>query len=228
MKKIIAIVDDEPDILQLVEMNLQKAGFNTAGFEDGQSLFNYLDKNMPDLLVLDLMLPDYDGFDICRMIRNQEHLKSLPIIMFTAKGESMDKIVGLELGADDYLDKMSSPRELVARVKAVLRRSKSKSDTEVINLNDTIRIDPQKYQVFIHDKQIKLTTTEFKILHLLSQHPGWVYSRNQILDHLWGNDKIVIDRTIDVHIRNLREKLGKARDMLKNIRGIGYKLDLES
>lgn len=227
MKKIIAIVDDEPDILQLVEMNLQKAGFETVGFEDGQSLLSYLDKNMPDLLVLDLMLPDYDGFDICRMIRNREHIKNLPIIMFTAKGESMDKIIGLELGADDYLDKMSSPRELVARVKAVLRRSKAKSDSEVINLNNFIKIDPQKFQVYVDNEQVELTTTEFKILHLLSRHPGWVYSRNQILDHLWGNDKIVIDRTIDVHIRNLREKLGKARDVLKNIRGVGYKLDIE-
>jgi len=146
--------------------------------------------------------------------------------MFTARGESMDKILGLELGADDYLDKMSSPRELIARIKAVLRRSNQPIGTTVIKLNNEITIDPQKYQVRVNDEIISVTTTEFNIIHLLAMHPGWVYSRNQILDHLWGNDKIVIDRTIDVHIRNLREKLGDAGRIIKNVRGVGYKLEL--
>ncbi|MCF7920976.1 MAG: response regulator transcription factor [Candidatus Cloacimonetes bacterium] len=227
MKKIIAVVDDEPDILQLVELNLQKAGFEAVCFETGQGLLDYLKNNEPELIILDLMLPDYDGFDICKMIRRDDRTKHLPVIMFTAKGETMDKVVGLEIGADDYLDKMSSPRELVARVKAVLRRSKTKMETEVINLAGILQINPQKFLVSVNDQEVSLTTTEFKILHLLAQHPGWVYSRNQILDHLWGNDKIVIDRTIDVHIKNLREKLGPAGDLVKNIRGVGYKLDME-
>lgn len=226
MKKVIAVVDDEPDILQLLEINLQKSGFNSICFEDGRSLLEYLQKEDPDLIVLDLMLPDYDGFDICKIIRNQQKTKHIPIIMFTAKGESMDKILGLELGADDYLDKMSSPRELIARIKAVLRRSNQPVETAVIKLNDEITIDPQKYQVIANNEIISVTTTEFNILHLLAMHPGWVYSRNQILDHLWGNDKIVIDRTIDVHIRNLREKLGNASRIIKNVRGVGYKLEL--
>jgi DNA-binding response OmpR family regulator len=226
MKKVIAIVDDEPDILQLLELNLQKSGFSSVSFEDGGSLLNFLKANEPDLIVLDLMLPDYDGFDICKIIRNQQKTKHIPIIMFTARGESMDKILGLELGADDYLDKMSSPRELVARIKAVLRRSNPAIEISVLKIDEHISIDPQKYEVSIDGTTINLTTTEFNILHLLAQHPGWVYSRNQILDHLWGNDKIVIDRTIDVHIRNIREKLGEAGNIIKNVRGVGYKLEL--
>lgn len=227
MKKIIAIVDDEPDILQLAAMNLQKAGYDCVTFEDGRSLLNYLKSDRPSLIVLDLMLPDFDGFDICKMIRSQDITKDIPIIMFTAKGESTDRIIGLEIGADDYLDKMSSPRELVARVKAVLRRSSPKSDPKNIELGKLLRLDVNKYQVYVNDLPVKLTTTEFKILKLLASNPGWVFSRNQILDHLWGNDKIVIDRTIDVHIRNLREKLQSAGKLLKNVRGVGYKLDME-
>ena len=226
MKKVIAVVDDEPDILQLLELNLSKSGFSSVCFEDGRSLLEYLKSEEPDLIVLDLMLPDYDGFDICKIIRNQQKTKHIPIIMFTARGESMDKILGLELGADDYLDKMSSPRELIARIKAVLRRSNQPIGTTAIKLNNEITIDPQKYQVMVNDEIISVTTTEFNIIHLLAMHPGWVYSRNQILDHLWGNDKIVIDRTIDVHIRNLREKLGDAGRIIKNVRGVGYKLEL--
>lgn len=225
MKKIIAIVDDEPDILQLAAMNLEKAGYSCVKFEDGQSLFNYLEKDHPDLLVLDLMLPDYDGFDICKMLRSREETKNIPIIMYTARGESMDRIIGLEIGADDYLDKMCSPRELVARVKAVLRRSLPKSDEQLVHFGEILKIDLKRFQAFVNNESVKLTTTEFKILKLLSAKPGWVYSRNQILDHLWGNDKIVIDRTIDVHIRNLREKLGDAGKFLKNVRGVGYKLE---
>lgn len=225
MKKIIAIVDDEPDILELAALNLEKAGFCCKTFEDGRSLLKYLEKEHPALIVLDLMLPDYDGFDICKLLRNKNTTQDIPIIMFTARGESTDRIIGLEIGADDYLDKMSSPRELVARVKAVLRRSTPKSDTKKLNFDNLLKIDLDRYQVFVQDEEIKLTTTEFKILKLLAVKPGWVFSRNQILDHLWGNDKIVIDRTIDVHIRNLREKLGIAGKFLKNVRGVGYKLD---
>lgn len=225
MKKIIAIVDDEPDILELAALNLEKAGFCCKTFEDGRSLLKYLEKEHPALIVLDLMLPDYDGFDICKLLRNKNTTQDIPIIMFTARGESTDRIIGLEIGADDYLDKMSSPRELVARVKAVLRRSTPKSDTKKLNFDNLLKIDLDRYQAFVQDEEIKLTTTEFKILKLLAVKPGWVFSRNQILDHLWGNDKIVIDRTIDVHIRNLREKLGIAGKFLKNVRGVGYKLD---
>jgi two-component system phosphate regulon response regulator PhoB/two-component system alkaline phosphatase synthesis response regulator PhoP len=225
MKKKIAIVDDEPDILQLAALNLEKAGYSCVTLEDGRSLFSYLEKEQPALIVLDLMLPDFDGFDICRMLRGNENTKNIPIIMFTARGESTDKVIGLEMGADDYLDKMSSPRELVARVKAVLRRTSPVAEGQALVIGNILKLDLNRYQVLVEDQPVKLTTTEFNILKLLAKKPGWVFSRNQILDHLWGNDKIVIDRTIDVHIRNLRDKLGKAGKLLKNVRGVGYKLE---
>ncbi len=172
------------------------------------------------------MLPDHDGFEICKILKKDNKTSGVPIIMLTAKGEEMDKVLGLELGADDYITKPFSPRELVARVKAVLRRLERKQEkNKVISINNIIHVDMQKYKVFIKDKEIKLTTTEFNILTILAQHRGWVLSRDQLLDHLWGDEKIVVDRTIDVHIRHLREKLGKYSNVIKNIRGVGYKLE---
>ncbi|MCD6181563.1 MAG: response regulator [Candidatus Cloacimonetes bacterium] len=227
MKPVIAIVDDEPDILQLVSLTLAKAGFDTLMFEDAAGLFSSLEKSLPTLIILDLMLPDADGFDVCKKLRNEEHYKNIPIIMLTAKGDEMDRILGLEFGADDYVVKPFSTRELIARVKAVLRRSSPvpSQTSGCVALGNDLRIDLRKYEVFVEEKQIFLTSTEFKILDLLSKRPGWVYSRNQILDYLWGNDKIVLDRTIDVHIKNLRDKLGSAGRYVKSIRGLGYKLD---
>jgi two-component system phosphate regulon response regulator PhoB/two-component system alkaline phosphatase synthesis response regulator PhoP len=226
-KQTIAVVDDERDILDLVSINLKKAGFETVTFEDAAELYAYLESSRPHLIVLDLMLPDADGFDVCKHLRHSEQYSTIPIIMLTAKGDEMDRILGLEFGADDYVVKPFSPRELVARVKAVLRRGTSRSEppNDVISLGDILRIDLQKYEVYVHDKLISLTSTEFKILTLLSKRVGWVYNRNQILDYLWGNEKIVLDRTIDVHIKNLRDKLGDAGGYIKNIRGVGYKLD---
>lgn len=224
---VIAIVDDEPDILNLVSLSLEKAGFETKKFEIAGEFYKYLDKNIPDLLVLDLMLPDIDGFDVCRDLKKDNRYSSIPIIMLTARGDVTDRILGLEFGADDYVVKPFSPRELTARVKAVLRRGKEKKELQkIIEVGNLLLIDLQKFQVFVEDKKLDLTSTEFKIVELLSGRIGWVYSRNQILDHLWGNDKIVVDRTIDVHIRNLREKLGKAGDLIKNVRGVGYKLEV--
>lgn len=226
-KQVIAIVDDERDILDLVSINLKKAGFDTVIFEEATGLYGYLESNRPHLIILDLMLPDADGFDVCKHLRNQQQHTTIPIIMLTAKGDEMDRILGLEFGADDYVVKPFSPRELVARVKAVLRRGSSpdKTETDNITIGNDLRIDRQKYEVFVHNQLISLTSTEFKILTLLSKRVGWVYSRNQILDYLWGNEKIVLDRTIDVHIKNLRDKLGSAGGYIKNIRGVGYKLD---
>ncbi|MDO9577535.1 MAG: response regulator transcription factor [Candidatus Cloacimonadales bacterium] len=227
MKKLIAIVDDEPDILNLVSLSLEKAGFVTEKFEIAGEFYKFLNKNIPDLLVLDLMLPDIDGFDVCKELKKDERYSSIPIIMLTARGDVTDRILGLEFGADDYVIKPFSPRELVARVKAVLRRGEVKKELQkTIEVGNILKIDLQKFQVFVEDKKLDLTSTEFKIVELLAGRKGWVYSRNQILDHLWGNDKIVVDRTIDVHIRNLREKLGKAGDLIKNVRGVGYKLEV--
>ena len=172
------------------------------------------------------MLPDDDGFEVCKRIRNNDTLKDTPIIMLTAKSDVMDKILGLELGADDYLTKPFSPRELVARVKAILRRNTTNIDTKIIKVNDILIIDIDRMSVSVKGKKIDLTGTEFKILQLLASRESWVFSRDQLLNHLWGNEKIVIDRTIDVHINHLREKLGVAGKLIKNIRGIGYKLEL--
>ncbi|MCK5052137.1 MAG: winged helix-turn-helix domain-containing protein, partial [Candidatus Cloacimonetes bacterium] len=198
----------------------------TAKFEIADELNKFLEKKIPDLIVLDLMLPDADGFDVCKDLKKNERFASIPIIMLTAKGDETDRILGLEFGADDYVVKPFSPRELVARVKAVLRRGKVKEEAKkVIEIGKILRIDLQKYEVYLNDKKLSLTSTEFKIIKLLTTRKGWVYSRNQILDHLWGNDKIVVDRTVDVHIRNLRTKLGPAGKYIKNIRSVGYKME---
>lgn len=225
MNKLIFIVDDEADILELVSLHLKKSGFETKGVQDAETLFNFLNSHIPDLIILDLMLPDADGFDVCKQLKKDDKFSSIPIIMLTAKGEEIDKVVGLELGADDYITKPFSPKELVARVKAVLRRNKQIQETKRIQIGDKLVIDPEKYQVYVDGKNIELTSTEFRLLHFLSSKKGWVYTREQILDYLWGNEKIVLDRTVDVHIKHLREKLGDAGKFIKNIRGIGYKLE---
>jgi len=226
-KNKIAIVDDEPDILELVSLNLNKENFEVDTFLDGKSFINYLKNNTPDLIVLDIMLPDSDGFEICKYIRKQNDFNSIPIIILSAKGEIIDKVLGLELGADDYVAKPFSPKELTARIKAVLRRKGSPEQKSIIKIADSIKIDIDRYKVLINDKKINLTTTEFNILKLLAENKGRVYSRDQILDHLWGNKKFVLDRTIDVHIRNLRKKFGEYSYIIKNIRAVGYKVDDE-
>ena len=225
MKELIAILDDEPDILDLVSLHLKKAGFRIEGFLDADNFFQFMDSKIPDLIILDLMLPDADGFEICKYLKKKDEFTSIPIVMLTAKGEEMDKVLGLELGADDYVTKPFSPKELVARVKAVLRRKPQKEEIEKIEIGDELSILPGKYEVWAKGEKIDLTSTEFKILQLLASKKGWVFTRDQILDYLWGKEKAVVDRTVDVHIKHLREKLGKAARFIKNIRGVGYKLE---
>lgn len=223
--QLIAIVDDEPDILELVGVNLKKSGFKVKGFSEVESFYRSLQTGSPDLVILDLMLPDVDGFEVCKYLKSKDNYSSIPIIMLTAKTEETEKVLGLELGADDYVTKPFSPRELVARVKAVLRRQEHKKETKRITVRDILTIDMERYEVEVTGKKIDLTTTEFKILHFLASNTGRIYSRDQILDYLWGREKFVIDRTIDVHIRHLREKLGNAAQLIKNVRGIGYKFE---
>ena len=225
MSKYIFIVDDEPDILELVSIHLLKANFKVKTFAESNAFFNALRDEQPDLIILDIMLPEADGMDICRHIKNTANLSSIPIIMLTAKIDETDRILGLELGADDYVTKPFSPRELVARVKAVLRRKTENEKSKTIRIGDSILIDTQRYKVEIDGRAIDLTSTEFKILKMLAERKGWVFTREQILNGLWGQDKIVIDRTIDVHIKHIREKLGKYSIFIKNIRGIGYKIE---
>ena len=226
--KTIAIVDDEPDILELVSLNLKKAGFKTKEFQTGESFFAHIQKNEIDLVILDLMLPDSDGFEICKFLKKNPKFSSIPVIMLTARGDEMEKVLGLEIGADDYITKPFSPRELVARVKVVMRRDENKiTKTNKIKIGDEVEIDLVKYEVYVENKKIELTSSEFKILKLITEKIGWVYSREQILEYLGANDKGVLDRTVDVHIKNLREKLGNSGKYIKNIRGVGYKIELQ-
>ncbi|MGC9325280.1 MAG: response regulator [Desulfomonilia bacterium] len=224
MNRVIAVIDDEPDILNLVDLHLKKASYSVDTFLTSRSFMKYLQSRTPDLIILDLMLPDDDGFDVCRRLKSDPRYSSIPIIMLTAKGHERDRITGLEIGADDYVIKPFSPGELVARVRAVMRRT-TKDVESLITIADTLTIDPERFQVLVHGDPVALTPVEFKILHLLAAHKGKVFTRDRILDHLWGGEKAVIDRTVDVHIKNLREKLGSTGDLIKNIRGVGYKLE---
>jgi len=225
MNPLIAVIEDEPDILQLISLYLQKEGFRVEEFLKAGDFLKFLERQKPDLAVLDLMLPDMDGLEVCKYMKRKEELSSIPIIILTAKSEEIDKVLGLELGADDYVTKPFSPKEFVARVKAVLRRQRVQESTRKILIGDSLVIDLEKYEVTLAGQKVDLTTTEFKILELLSSKPGRVFTRDQILNYLWGEEKIVLDRTIDVHIRNLRGKLGKAAHFIKNIRGVGYKAE---
>ena len=224
-KRLIFILDDEPDICELVGLNLKKNGFSFYAFYTASEFFSALESKIPDLIILDLMLPDIDGLEICRKLKTSDKTSKIPIIMLTAKTDEMDRVIGLELGADDYVTKPFSPRELVARVKAVLRRSEQEIEDALLCIGNLLRIDPNCYEVLVENKKIDLTPTEFKILLVLAKHPGWVFSREQLLEALWGSEKAVIDRTIDVHIKNLREKLGPAGNIIKSVRGIGYKIE---
>jgi len=226
MNELIAVVDDEPDILELITLHLKKAGFRADGYCNGHQFLASLEKHIPDLVLLDLMLPDIDGLEVCKLLRRKEEWSAIPVIMVTAKGEESDRVLGLELGADDYITKPFSTKELVARVKSVLRRKAPPIESKTIDIGGVLAIDRDRHEVRVMDQKVNLTSAEFKILGLLASKRGWVFTRDQILDHLWGHEKIVLDRTVDVHIRNLREKLGpRAAELIKNIRGVGYKLD---
>jgi len=221
---LIAAVDDEPDILDLLRLGLTRAGFRVEGFPDAGSFWRFLEKETPALVLLDLMLPDTDGLEVCRALRRRDGGAAVPVIMLTAKGEETDKVLGLEIGADDYVTKPFSMKELVARVHAVLRRRERDGETKKIAVGPLV-IDLEKHEVRAGGGPVDLTATEFRILQLLASRRGRVLTRDQILDVLWGHEKIVVDRTIDVHIRNLREKLGPAAALLKNVRGVGYKVE---
>ncbi len=224
MPPLIAALDDEADILELLRVNLQKAGFRFEGFQDAEALYRFLQRDKPDLILLDLMLPDIDGLDVCRYLRKNEGLSQIPVIMLTARGEESDKVLGLGLGADDYVTKPFSVKELIARIQAVLRRHEQRDTARQIALGPLV-IDLDKHEVTLGGQRVDLTATEFKILQLLASRRGRVFTRDQILDHLWGHEKAVVDRTVDVHIRNLREKLGPEASLIKNVRGVGYKVE---
>jgi len=224
MSRLIAVVDDEPDILELVSLHLSKAGFTVRTFPDAGRFQKSLASSLPDLVILDLMLPDADGLDVCRDLKKDNRTSHIPVMMLTARGEEIDRVLGLEIGADDYVTKPFSPKELVARVKAVLRRQDKREARDTVELTDGVVMDMNRYEVTANGRKLELTTTEFKILSILAGRRGWVFSRDEILSRLWGDEKAVIDRTVDVHITNLRKKLGKAGRLIENVRGVGYKL----
>jgi DNA-binding response OmpR family regulator len=221
----IAFVEDEDDIAELVSSYLVKEGFAVERFASGRPFLRFLEKHVPDLVLLDLMLPDASGFEICRFLKEREPTRAIPVIMATAKGEESDKVLGLEMGADDYIAKPYSLRELAARIRAVLRRSKETESAGPVEVGEGLVIDPERHEVRVGGRPVELTSTEFRILRMLAARPGRVFGREEILDQIWGHDKIVLDRTVDVHIKNLREKLGPAARFIKNIRGAGYKVE---
>ena len=222
-KKKIIVVEDEPDLVDVVTYNLQREGYLVLAAQRGDEGLNLIRSQRPDLVLLDLMLPGMDGLSICRQMKSDGSLSEIPIIIASAKGEESDVVIGLEMGADDYLAKPFSPRELLARIKAVLRRG---APRDVIRDRLVIRdlvIDSGKHEVRIEDEIISLTSTEFKLLHHLAASRGRAFSREQLLNKVVGMGVVVVDRNIDVHIRAVRKKLGNHSNMIQTIRGVGYR-----
>ena len=231
MRQRIVLIEDEKDIIELVRYNFRKDGFEVASFVSGKEGLEYLRRSPADLVLLDIMLPDLDGFEICKRLRAEERTKSLPVIFLTAKGEEIDRVLGLEIGADDYVVKPFSPRELVARVKAVLRRqARPLGRLEVIETPD-FRLDARTQEVTVRGKAIELSALEFKLLHFLASHPRRIFNREQLLDEVWGRDRFVTPRTVDVHVRRLREKIevqSEKPQLIQTVRGSGYRFSAEA
>jgi two-component system phosphate regulon response regulator PhoB len=219
----ILVVDDEEDILQLLDFNLRQAGFDVLTASDGEEALEVANRELPDLIVLDLMLPGIDGNDVCRQLRQQPETRTIPIIMLTAKGEEIDRVVGFELGADDYVTKPFSPRELILRIKAILRRIADQSPSAEILEVGRVRIDTSRYLVTVDGKPTELTSTEFKLLLTLAERRGRVQTRDELLETVWGYAYPGFTRTVDTHIRRLRSKLGPASEMIETVRGVGYR-----
>jgi two-component system, OmpR family, alkaline phosphatase synthesis response regulator PhoP len=226
----ILVVEDEPDIRKLVQYNLAQERFKVLEAEDGEQALKILQREKPNLVILDLMLPGLSGLELCKILRERPQTAQLPILMLTAKAGEADKVIGLEIGADDYLAKPFSPREMVARVRAILRRSEAPTATEVVPLyaRGPLRIDFSTYEVSVRGKAVKLTLKEFELLRFLVQNPSRVLSRDQLLDRVWGGETFVTPRTVDVHIRRLRkaiEKDDRKPQWILTLRGVGYKFD---
>ena len=219
----ILIVEDDRDIVEMIEYNLREEGYETLSALNGEDGVELASKEHPDLIILDIMLPIMDGFEVCRALRSNDITARIPIIILSAKSQETDKVVGLELGADDYVTKPFSPRELIARIRAILRRDREHRHTSEIQQRGDITVDSSRHKVTVSGEEISLTFTEFKLLEFLAQRPGVVLSRDQILDAVSGDEAVVCDRTVDAHVKSLRRKLGKAKDYIETIRGAGYR-----
>lgn len=224
MAQTILVVDDERDIVELVRYHLVQAGFRVQSAGDGKLALEMARREKPDLILLDLMLPLLPGMEVARLLRQDEKTRRIPIIMLTARGEEVDRVVGFELGADDYVVKPFSPRELVLRVQAVLRRESAEAGEEDRPLvYGPLAIDAASHTVRLKGKELDLTTTEFKLLQRLARRPGRAYSRDQLLSEVWGYGGDVESRTVDTHVKRLRAKLGRVGDWIQTVRGVGYR-----
>lgn len=224
-RKKILIVEDDKNISKLVRYNLEKAGFDCEVTITGEDALDVADREPIDLIILDIMLPKMDGLEACKQLKQDKRLAAIPIIMLTAKGEEIDRIVGFELGADDYIVKPFSPRELVLRVKAILKRGKLREDVKEILRAGDLTIDIPRHKVSARKNEVKLTAMEFKLLLLLIKRKGRVQSRDRLLEDVWDLDSDVTTRTVDTHIKRLRQKLGKEGKLVETIRGLGYRLN---
>ena len=230
-KEKILVVDDEKDIIELLQYNLEKEGYRISSAYSGEKCLEKVKTELPDLILLDLMLPEIDGLDVCKFLKNNPQTSHIPIIMLTDKGEETDIILGLELGADDYITKPFKVRELLARVKTVLRRTKINipslsKEKDIIKFKDLV-IDSTKHQVTLKGKPLNLTFIEFNLLKFLASHPGKVFTREQLLNQVWSENSFIVDRAVDVHIRRLRQKLLTASEYIITIRGVGYRFKEE-
>ena len=227
MKPKILVVDDEPDALEVLGFKLREAGFTPLFAADGLKALAVVRAERPDLVVLDLMLPELDGLEVCKLMRRDPATASIPVLMLTAKAAEMDRVVGLELGADDYVTKPYSPRELVLRIRKLLKRSKSEDSTDQLHLG-VLMIDVPHHAAQVEGKTVTLTATEFNLLAVLAKRRGRVQTRERLLQDVWGYETAIDTRTVDTHMRRLREKIGAAADYLETIRGVGYRFKADS
>ena len=217
----ILIIEDETDVADLLTLNLRKAGYRVSTVADGANGLQKVREDRPDFIVLDLMLPKMSGLEVCKILKNDTATSHIPILMLTAKAEEIDRIVGLEFGADDYVTKPFSPREILLRIRAILRRGETPGESLKVG---PISIDPARHEVRVNGKQVRLTSLEFKLLQTLMQRRGRVQDRDRLLNEVWGYESVIDTRTVDTHVRRLREKLGKAGDAIETVRGFGYRL----
>jgi two-component system phosphate regulon response regulator PhoB len=228
-KETVLVVDDEEDILELIGFNLRKEGYTVHEVKTGEEALAFATRKNPDVIVLDLMLPGVDGLEVCRKLKQSEATRGIPVIMVTAKSEDSDIVTGLELGADDFITKPFSPKVLTAHLRAVLRRSRDSDDAagEPLLRLHNISVDIARHEVSVGDSPVNLSATEFSILEFLVRNPGWVFSRNRIIDAVKGKDYPVTERSVDVQILGLRKKLGAAGDLIETVRGVGYRIQAE-
>ena len=222
-KEKILVVEDERDIRELVSYNLEREGYKVITCDNGEKALELVKREQPGLVILDLMLPGIDGLEVCKGIKQEERTRHIPVIMLTAKSEETDVVVGLQIGADDYITKPFSPKILTARVKTILRRAETREKKDEVRKVDQLTMDLPKHKATYKDKILELTSIEFNLLEFLSRHPGRAFSRDQIMDNAWKEGKFVVDRAVDVHIRALRKKLGKGANLIETVRGLGYR-----